>query len=175
MVITNYPLSALEILLDSLCLSNRYAPLIPYKAALLAGLCTLGCKTKADAQCLSDADFLQMGLDAEILPLLRRFFTLYDPNPRKFREIARLTADSREQAAFRELYCLPGVKFTRASLYYRVGYRSLQDIAEASPEEILEKTAQTIAAEHLSGTVPLPKEVRTHIAVAKAFTMDTDP
>ena len=72
--------------------------------------------------------------------------------------------------AFQELFYLPGVKQTRASLYFYSGYESLASIADADLKDILEKTALTISAHDLPCIVPLPQEVRTHIAVAKAFT-----
>lgn len=94
---------------------------------------------------------------------------MYDPKPQKFKEIISHTADPAEQEAFRELYYLPGVRFTRANLYYHSGYRKLSDFSEASVEDVLSRTAETIAKENLPCIVPLPKEIRTHIAVSKAF------
>lgn len=173
MMSTDYPLAALEFLLDESCLTERFFPLIPRKAALLRGLPPLGCGTKSDAEALSDEDLLRAGLnDPSLLPLFRRFLTLYDVKPQKLREIDRATSDPEERAAFRELYCLPGVKQTRAFLYYRSGFRSLKGIASSDPEEIIVQTAATISENGLSCVPPLPKEARTHVAVAKAFTLD---
>ncbi|MCQ2430790.1 MAG: hypothetical protein MJ192_10730 [Clostridia bacterium] len=171
MINTNYRIDALSVLLDPGCLSERYAPLIPYKERLITGLKALGCRTKHDAELLPDDVLLGLGLpDAGVVRLFRRFLTIYDVSPQKLREIDKVTADPAERAAFRELYCLPGVKQIRASLYCRAGYETLQSVADASVEEILTRTAQVIAEDSLSCIVPLPKEVRTHIAVAKAFT-----
>lgn len=170
MVNTDYKIEALAVLLDKSCLAERYYPLIPYQKALLRALPLLGCRTKSDAEKLPDEAFAEIGFsDTGMLRLFRRFLTIYDPNPAKLREIPKVTPDPEEQAAFRELYYLPGVKAVRASLYYRAGFRSLSDFAEATPEAVLSRTAQAIAAYSLSCIVPLPKEVRTHIAVAKAF------
>lgn len=166
---TDYPIEAMEVLLQEGCLLQRYHPLIPQKERLISGLQRLGCKTKSEAERLPDEAYLQIGLREDILPLLRRFYTLYDPAPGKFREIPRLCTDPVEAAVLRELYHLPGVKYTRARLYASSGFRCLGNIARSSPEEILEKTANTIVQEGLSCAVPLPKEVRTHIAVARAF------
>ena len=171
MISTDYNIEALRILLDKRCLSERYYPLLPYTDALLSGLPLLGCRKKSDAEKLSDEALAQIGMTApETLRLFRRFLTIYDVNPQKFKEIPKLCSDEEEQAAFRELYCLPGVKYVRAALYYRSGYRSIAAFADTTVEEVLEKTARTIAENGLSCIVPLPKEVRTHIAVAKAFT-----
>lgn len=104
--------------------------------------------------------------------LLRRFLTLYDPNPQKFRDIKKVTTDPAEQQAYTELYYLPGVKQTRASLYYKAGYKSLADFINTTPEEVQARTSLTISKYGLPCVVPLPKEIRTHIAVAKAFLWD---
>lgn len=72
--------------------------------------------------------------------------------------------------SFQELYQLPGVKYTRAMLYFKAGFRFLADIAISSPQEIIAKTEGIIRKENLSLKVPLLKEVKTHIAVARAFT-----
>lgn len=167
---TDYSIHALEILLDEACLGERYYPLIPYKNALIAGLQAFRCQTKNDAAALTDADLAAIGLtDPGCIALFRRFLTLYDPNPQKFREIKKVTADPELQQAYTELYHLPGVKQTRASLYYQAGYRSLADFVDTTAEEVQFRTAQAISEYSLPYIVPLPKEIRTHIAVAKAF------
>lgn len=170
----NYPVEALVILLDEACLMERYHPLIPYRERLISGFQSLGCKTKDEAAALSDEALMGIGLsDPETVRLLRRFLTLYDPDPKKFREIAKVASDPEEQRAFGELYTLPGVRQARASLYYKAGYRSLSDFAGTSVEEVQKRTRQAITEYHLACIVPLPKEIRTHIAVAKAFLWDS--
>ena len=170
---TDYHIDALEILLDETCLSERYYPLIDLKNVLMTGLHALHCKTKNDAASLSDADLSQIGLtDDGYIHLFRKFLTLYDPNPQKFREIRKAATDPEEQRAYTELYYLPGVKQTRASLYYRAGYKALADFVNTTPEEVRARTSQVISECRLSCIVPLPKEIRTHIAVAKAFLWD---
>ena len=172
MIRTDYPIEALPILLDRSCLLARYDPHVPHAAALLSGLRALGCRVKSEAAALSDEALLLIGLpDTDTVRLFRRFLTLYDPDPKKLREIDRITDDPAERESFRELYCLPGVRQTRAVLYRRSSLCTLRDIAETSPEDLLARTAETIRTEKLPCAVPLPKEVRTHIAVAKAFTM----
>jgi len=86
------------------------------------------------------------------------------------REIPAVCKTDEEIQSFRELYQLPGVKSTRATLYFKAGFPRLADIASSSPEEIIAKTENVIRNENLSLKVPLLKEVKTHIAVAKAFT-----
>lgn len=169
MIDTNYNTAALTVLLRPECLMERYHPLIPYRDALLA----LDCRTKNDIARLPDPALTAAGLPEALIPLLRRFLTIYDPNPRKFREIPQLCTDKTCEAAFLELYCLPGVKALRADLYCRAGFDSLLAIASATEEVILARVAAVIAADGLDRAVPLPKEIRTHIAVARAFTWDS--
>lgn len=167
---TDYSIDALDILLDKECLAERYYPLIQYRDVLITGLHTLRCKTKEDAAALPDKAFTEIGLtDTGCIHLFRKFLTLYDPDPQKFREIKKVATNLEEQQAYAELYYLPGVKQTRASLYYKAGYRSLSDFVNTSPEEVRIRTARVISKYGLSCIVPLPKEIRTHIAVAKAF------
>lgn len=171
MVNTDYKLDALRLLLQKDCLSERYHKLTDYTEKLIGGLKALGCQTKSDAAGLSDEALCSLGLsDAETVRLFRRFLTIYDPNRQKLRELEKLPIEPREREAYTELYCLPGVKLTRADLYLRSGFCSLADIAVSTVEEIRTRTAQTIAEQSLSCIVPLPKEIRTHIAVARAFT-----
>lgn len=172
---TDYCIEALEILLKEDCLAERYYPLIPYRTRLIAGFRSLGCRTRDEAAALPDEVFAGMGLkDDGTVRLLRKFFTLYDPNPAKFREIEKAVPDPEERRAYGELYFLPGVKQTRASLYFKAGYRSLADFLNTSAEDVLERTGRAVSEYGLSCIVPLPKEVRTHIAVAKAFLWNSD-
>lgn len=170
MIDTDYPIESLRILLNEDCLSGRFYPLISIREDLIIGLKSCGCVTKNDVSRLSDGELAGIMLHDEAkVKLFRRFLTIYDPNPQKFKEIPKLTSDPAEQAAFWELYHLPGVRYTRAYLYYHAGYKTLRDLADTAVEEVLSKTAMTISNENFMCIVPLPKEVRTHIAVAKAF------
>lgn len=170
MINTDYPIESLIVLLNEDCLSERFHSLISLREDLIKGLKNFDCVRKSDALRLSDGELAAiMQHDEAAVKLFRRFLTIYDPNPRKFREIAKLTSDPAEQKAFTELYHLPGVRFTRAFLYYHSGYKSLQDFLDTGVEEVLSKTAATISEKNLTCIVPLPKEVRTHMAVAKAF------
>jgi len=171
MLNTDYKIGAIKILLNEDCILKGYYPLIPYKDILVDNLYKMGCYTKSDCMKLSDESLIEAGLtDVVMVQLFKAFLTLYDINPTKLREITSVCKTPEETESFRELYQLPGVKSTRAMLYYKAGFRSLETIANSSPQEITEKTENIIRKENLNLKVPLMKEIKTHIAVAKAFT-----
>ena len=168
---TDYRIEAIKVLLNEDCILTRYYSLIPYKDILVENLNRMGCHIKSDCMKLSDESLLKAGLsDIEMVRLFRAFLVLYDIKPAKLKEIAVVCKTEEEIQAFRELYQLPGVKSTRAMLYFKAGFRSLTDIARSTSQEIIEKTAYIIREESLSLKVPLMKEVKTHIAVSRAFT-----
>ena len=168
---TDYKIEAIKVLLNEDCVLTRYYPLIPYKDILVESLREMGCYTKSDCMKLSDDSLLGAGLtDIEMVRLFRMFLSLYDVKPAKLKEITTVCKENKEIQAFKELYQLPGVKSTRAMLYYKAGFQSLTDIASSSPQEIITKTESVIREENLSLKVPLMKEIKTHIAVARAFT-----
>lgn len=167
----DYRIEALEILLNEDCLLERYYPLIPYKGVLIENLKKRNCVSKSDCTALSDDALIRMGLEnLELVNLFRRFLALYDVKDSKFKEIETIATNEVEVAAFRELYLLPGVKATRALLYFDSGYDSLVKIATALPKQIIRDTSDLIQRKGLSLKAPLLKEVRTHIAVAKVLT-----
>ena len=128
---TNYKIEAIIILLKEDCILTGYYPLIQYKESLVCNLKKLGCITKSEM--LSDEELQQAGLpDIGLVNLFRRFLTMYDINPSKLKEIGKLDISPEEAEGYLELYHLPGVKSTRASLYYKAGFRSLEDIACSS-------------------------------------------
>lgn len=171
MLNTDYKIEAIKVLLNTDCILTRYYSLIPYKDILIENLNKIGCHTKSDCMKLSDESLLEAGLsDIEMVCLFRAFLVLYDINPTKLKEINSFSKEKEEIQSFQELYQLPGVKKTRAMLYFKAGFRSLDDIASSSPQEIIAKTENIIRKENLSLKVPLMKEVKTHIAVARAFT-----
>ena len=162
----DYRIEAVRILLNEDCVLQRYYPLIPYREALIRNLKASGFTTKRTAEALSDEQLAQMGLpNPEMANLFRRFLRMYDASPSKLREI-RAAAD--EPA--RELFLLPGVRATRAALYRLAGYPTLAAIAAASPDQLLRDAENVIRREAPEFKAPLPKEARTHIAVAKAYT-----
>jgi len=174
---SDYKVEAMDILLNEDCILQRYVPLVPYKHDIIKNLKKLGCYTKSDCMKLSDQSLLDIGLaDTEMVVLFRNFLTLYDVKTTKFKEINSVCKTPEETQAFQELYQLPGVKSTRAMLYYKAGLCSLETIARSSVQDIIAKTEHVIKTEHLDLKVPLMKEVITHIAVARAFTnyLDTE-
>ena len=167
----DYKIEVIKVLLNEDCILTRYYSLIPYKDILVENLNKMGCHTKSDCMKLSDESLLEAGLpDIEMVRLFRAFLVLYDINPTKLKEINSFCKEKEEIQSFQELYQLPGVKKTRAMLYFKAGFRSLRDIASSSPQEIIAKTENIIREENLSLKAPLMKEVKTHIAVARAFT-----
>lgn len=171
MICTDYPIDALDILLDEGCVSERYFPLIGRKAPLIAALKALGCVRKSDVEKISDRELTALGLEDDgTVALFRHFLTIYDRRSAKFRELDKLSLDPVRRAVYEELYYLPGVKATRAELYFLAGLTSAEAFAQTTAEAVIEGTTRAIAENQLSCIVPLPKEVRTHIAVAKAFT-----
>ena len=172
---SDYKVEAMAILLNEDCILQRYVPLVPYKHDIIKNLKKLGCHIKSDCMKLSDRALLGIGLtDMEMVILFRNFLTLYDVKPAKLKEINSVCKTSEEIQSFQELYQLPGVKSTRAMLYYKAGLCSLETIAQSSAQDIIAKTEYVIKTEHLDLKVPLMKEVRTHIAVARAFTEHLD-
>lgn len=168
----NYRIEAMNVLLKEDCILQRYYPLLPYKELLMKGLRNMHCVSKADCMQLPDEALMKIGLpDNEMVNLFRCFLVMYDAKEAKFREIETIAEDGAQAETFRQLYLLPGVKAVRARLYDDAGYKSLSRIAAASPEQIIRDTSNVILQKGLAMKAPLPKEVRTHIAVAKALTI----
>lgn len=169
----NYKIEAIDILLNEDCILQRYYPLIPYKTMLLHNLLKNRYLTKEECLTLQDEVLIQMGLpDGDMVQLFRLFLNMYDVKPGKLKEIDKVSENEEEKKVFQELYQLPGVKAVRARLYASAGYLDLIKIAVASPEQIISDTEKVILQNKLDLKVPLLKEVKTHIAVAKALTQD---
>lgn len=167
----DYRIEAIGVLLNEDCILQRYYPLIPYRELLMKNLIQSHCLTKTECMELPSERLIRMGLpDDEAVSLFRRFLVMYDVKDSKFKEIKRVAADEEEAEAFRVLYLLPGVKAVRAKLYYDAQYRNLNRIAAACPEQIIHDTSEVILQGSLQLKPPSPKEVRTHIAVAKTLT-----
>ncbi len=172
MINTDYKIEGIEYLLDKSCILERYYPLIDFKDKILLKLKAFGCERKSDAYNLSNEKLADIGFDdVGYINLFKRFLCLYDINKNKMKELEKLKLLDGEKNAFHELYLLPGVKQTRAKLYYLSGYKTLLDVANSSKEEIIERTKNTVSKFGLLCSIPLPKEARTHVAVAKAFTL----
>ncbi len=78
-------------------------------------------------------------------------------------------ADTQRLCAMCHLMRLPGVKDTRASLYYDSGLRSLDDFASSTTDKILEKVSDYIAKSKCGKSVPQRKEIETQIAVSRVL------
>lgn len=88
-------------------------------------------------------------------------------------ESSRLLAASPQDCFRLFCYCdlmrLPGVRATRAGLYFRSGFTGLASFAAVTGEDLLAQTALTRERLGLDAAVPLPKEVRTQLAAARAL------
>ena len=172
---TNYEVEAIPMLLNENCVVERYYPLIPYKEQLTKACKAMGCKRKSDCLGLEDEALLSAGLpDMELVGLFRRFLRLYDPDQKRLKEIDKLPKTPEEREALRDLAHLPGADSIRVQLYYGAGFRSVEGIAQARPEEIRKKTKQWVEENRLSWKIPQIKELRIQIAAAKAFTGQTE-
>ena len=168
----NYRIQAINELLCRDCVLERYYPLIPIKEKIIDFCAGINCNTKDECLHLSDQRLLQSGLfDQALLDLFKRFLTMYDIGAAKLREIDRLSLSDDEAVAFRQLYLLPGVRAARAALYFKAGIKRLRDVADSTPQGIIEKTTRAIKEHSLGCKAPLPKEAKTHIAVSRAFTV----
>jgi len=166
----NYKIEAINILLNKECILERYYPLIPFKNEIVNLLKENGINTKEEAL---NCDVILKNLfnDEKLTFLYKRFLNMYEINKSKLKEIDKLDLSEEERKSFQELYLLPGVKETRARLYYISGLRSLTDIASKTSKEIIESTLETINRMKLEYKAPLEKEANTHIAVAKLLTI----
>lgn len=162
----DYKIDAIKILLNEDCILSRYFPLIPYKEKIIEFAKKSNIKMKNE---LSKTDTINIFNDESLNNLLKRFLVMYD-NEYKLSLLSKLNLDNNRLSAYKELFLLPGVKETRAELYYLSGYKNLLSIANSTSEKILEDVQKVIIDNNLSLKLPLDKEIKTHIAVAKAFT-----
>lgn len=167
----NYKIEAIDILLNEECILQRFYPLVQYKRILILNFLNNGYLSKEDCLALSDETLIHMGLPgADMVSLFRSFLNMYDVKENKMREIEKVAENEEERILFQQLYLLPGVKAVRARLYASAGYTDLFKIAVASFQQIIADTERVIMQNRLNLKVPLLKEVRTHIAVAKVLT-----
>ena len=78
-------------------------------------------------------------------------------------------AGARELFSLCDLMRLPGVKWLRAKLYFDCGYQSIQSFSQNDNEQMRNKIALYIQTNCPERGVPLPKEIATQIAVARAL------
>lgn len=167
----NFRIEAIDLLLVEDRILKGYIPLISCKHQLMQGLHDLGCRTRDDCLALTDEALYAAGLPAGMADLFRRFLRMYDYKGKGVKDIPDAAVRSPEEiASLLQLMYLPGVKAIRAQLYYQCGLCSLMDFAAADAEKLRAHIANVIARENLPFSPPLPKELRTQIAVAKVFT-----
>lgn len=168
---SNYMIQGIEVLLREDRILNRYHPLIACRHQLVEHLLMMGCKTRDDCLSLPDEALYEAGLPLGMAGLFRRFLRMYDYKGRGRKDIPDTHSRSPEEiASLLELMRLPGVKAVRAQLYYHCGLHSLADFAAADAAALQAHISGVIARDGLSCSVPLPKELRTQIAVAQVFT-----
>lgn len=168
---SNYLIQGIEVLLQEDRILKCYVPLIPFAHQLVQALLKRGCMTKDDCLSLSDESLYDAGLPAGMAGLFRRFLLLYDYKGKGLKDIPEAAHRPEEEiAALLELMRLPGVKAIRAQLYYHCGIKSLGDFASADAEALRIHITDIITRDALPFLPPLPKELRTQIAVAKVFT-----
>lgn len=168
---SNYLIQGIEVLLQEDRILKCYIPLIPFKHQLVQGLLNRGSLTKDDCLALSDEALFEAGLPEHLTGLFRRFLRLYNYKGRGVKDIPDAEDRSAEEiTSLLELMRLPGVKAIRAQLYFHCGLKSLADFAAADAESLRAHITDVIAQDALPYSPPLPKELRTQIAVAKVFT-----
>ncbi len=167
-----YKIEAIEILLDKDAILSRYYPLIPYKTLLVSELKKNDILTNYDCFLDSSNNILLKCLGStELVNLFKRFLVMYEVDESKLNIINKLDISVDEKESYKELFLLPGVKETRARLYCLSGYKSLNDISSSSVIDISNNMKLAIERYNLDYSLALPKEIKTHIAVAKAYTL----
>ena len=170
-MVVDYKIEAINILLDEGAILSRYFPLIKYKEIVVKNLKERNIRMKSECSLLNDEELMNLGLEnIDNVNLFKRFLQLYDVDDKKIKALSKLTLSREEKESYQELFLLPGVKETRANLYYLSGIKTLVNLASLNENDIINKTKECIRKNNLILSVPLPKEVRTHIAVAKAIT-----
>ena len=166
-----YKIEAISVLLNEDAILSRYYPLISYKDILIDRLKKNNLLTNYD--CFnSDINILLNILGSiELVNLFKRFLIMYEVDESKITKINNLNISEEEKKSYRELFLLPGVKQTRADLYYLSGYKSLKDIASSDVNEITNRMNEAINKYNLNYIVALPKEIKTHIAVSKVYSL----
>jgi hypothetical protein len=74
-----------------------------------------------------------------------------------------------EYVKLSDLSRIPGLKTVRARLYYDGGFDTLDKIAASDPEDLRAALASFVERTGFGGIAPLPKEVRSTVAAARAL------
>lgn len=165
----NYKIECIEYLLNEDCIVSRYYSLISFKYKIIDFANDKCLNFKDELYVLPDSELNKIFNNLELVKLFKSFLMMYDASSKKLKDLDKLSLSKDELNSFKKLYLLPGVKETRARLYYLSGFKSLKDIACSSADEIVRKCEETIIKNKLDYKAPLMKEVKTHIAVSKAF------
>ena len=166
-----YKIEAFDVLLNEDAILSRYYPLIPFKDKLIENLKKNKLETNHDCFEADSKLLLEILGSNELVNLFKRFLLMYEVDENKLRPINDLKISDEEKESYKELFLLPGVKEIRAQLYYLSGFKSLKDISKSNVDEISRKMLDAINKYHLDSKVALPKEIKTHIAVAKAYSL----
>lgn len=170
-----YKIEAIDVLLQENAILTGYYPLIPFKTILIDKLKKNGINTNYDCLKTNAKNIIFECLKKEELAMLfKRFLFMYEIEESKLAAINNLNISDDEKESYRKLFLLPGVKETRANLYYLSGFKNLKDIAGSNLDEIANKMQEAINKYKLDYKVALPKEIKTHISVAKAYAIYSD-
>lgn len=183
----------LDDLIDSIDLNStlsRYYPLIEFKEQLKKTLKENNIIRKEEYNSEKLKDLFR----EDIIRLFSFAIHLYDFKPRKLKELDFIdpiiidelnsikinnsgdfilyylsNKDKKYQYFYDicNLMRLPGVKGIRAKLYYDCGFKSFDDFVCKKAEDIQKIISDFINENERKESCPLPKEISTHIAVAK--------
>lgn len=142
----------------------RFSPLFPLRDALIEFFRAAGAARRDDV-----TDEMLAGVAGRFgepnARLLAHYLHLYDFRAEKRRELAPLSGAA-NYGVLCDLMRLPGVRILRAALYADSGL-TVEKIAERSTEEIRSAVCRYIEENGRTETVPLPKEINCHRAVAR--------
>lgn len=165
---------------------SRFYPLIENKEKLLSLFKKNNMIYKNDVNLeMLSSDFSQTTLN-----LLFLYLHLYDYKKRSIREFEEndqmllsslsykstydILSDEREDISelvrikqLANLMRLPGVKYIRANLYYLTGFKDFRSFFKYNPQTIQEIISDYIIKNNRNEHVPLLKEIKTHVAVAR--------
>ena len=160
----NYYMTDLIASLERDIVMERYYPLIDCKGELTAILEQAGVARKDQLADAADEE-IRTVLGSRVAALFARYIHIYDFRKSKLRQISGYSG-TEKYAALAALLRLPGVGLLRAELYCNSAV-TLEILAEQSTEDIRSRVSNYIRRENRPETLPQPKEVNCHRAVAK--------